>query len=723
MTDSIYAEAARGYIDAGLAVIPLREGEKLPATKHGLNNWSDNPGQVGAWWGKRPEMNVGIVCGTPSHGLGVIDVDVHGADGREWLREWQIAHGELPETWTVRTGSGGLQYYYRFREVPPNSANGSIGVDFRGEGGYVVAPPSLHPCGELYEWSVSPEDCDIADADESVMALVAAIRPSGEGRAPEADARPRFELRDVVREGEGRNEHMFSYARSLLSRGLDAETVKSIVRDANRTHCLPPIKKAELEKTLASACSKDPGNEWRRAPERPAVPEGLPDWHKYNKENKVIGIKPFEFAQAVTRASHALNIDGSPGVWTGRHWDFGKEPAERAMLALDTSASSQCRRDTYDLIKMYAEHVTAREYFEPGLYVQFRNVTIDAMTLEEVEPRPTMQIYGELPIDFDLEVARRPNYADEFMDAVSAGDSDVKLCLGEIIAACMASRVVVPQVAFLIGRADATGRGRASNGKSTFENWVRAIVGTANACSVDLTDFGRDKYAPYSLLGRLANIGDDIPSDFLRQDTLALFKKLATGETISCDVKYSSRHEFRPVAAHVYSMNEVPMLERATEGELRRIQFVPFRSRFEPGTPGYDPDVASKLATPEAKMRGAYMGLRALPGLVARGRYVPIPDMQAELDAIRFNTDSVARWLADSEKAAEELDGMTFADAYAEYARWCESNDERYRVKKNKFVEKLNTCGWFGDRSFSTTRAKVAGHQVTYLVLNGPRKA
>lgn len=256
--------AALDYVSRGLAVIPLRRGQKEPATKHGINDWSDNPAQLDYWWGHDPWYNVGIVTGQPSGGVFAIDLDVHDPEhsGIETLRDWETVHGKLPETWEQVTGSGGRQLFYRASRRVRNSANGELGVDIRGDGGFVVAPPSIHPSGEPYEWSTSPDDCEIADANDLVWEFVDYVRPSstaGEG----GGSKPPFELPGEITAN--RNDTLFRYASSLREKGLDAASVRVLVMDANARLCKPPLPVAEIDRTIMRTVSRyEPGNELRR---------------------------------------------------------------------------------------------------------------------------------------------------------------------------------------------------------------------------------------------------------------------------------------------------------------------------------------------------------------------------------------------------------------------------------------------------------------------------
>jgi hypothetical protein len=121
-------------------------------------------------WGKNgafiSNYNCGVLCGAPSGGLFVVDLDTQkpGSPAQGW---WDDLHSMRPhpETPTQVTGSGGTQIFFKMPEGMKafNHKSASLNVDFQGEGAYVVLPPSTHPNGNSYRWvdGMSPDDCEI----------------------------------------------------------------------------------------------------------------------------------------------------------------------------------------------------------------------------------------------------------------------------------------------------------------------------------------------------------------------------------------------------------------------------------------------------------------------------------------------------------------------------------------------------------------------------------
>ena len=160
-------ERALQYAAHGLAVFPCEERGKHPKYRDWQTNCTTDPEAIKTVWTRNPQFNIAIATGSKSGNLVVIDIDNHDNDGYSSLREWESVHGELPETVTVLTGSGGTHYYYKANKKVKGRTNVLPGVDIRAEGNLVIAPPSIHPNGQLYEWDAACdiEDMTIADAN------------------------------------------------------------------------------------------------------------------------------------------------------------------------------------------------------------------------------------------------------------------------------------------------------------------------------------------------------------------------------------------------------------------------------------------------------------------------------------------------------------------------------------------------------------------------------
>jgi hypothetical protein len=169
-TPSQLLDAALLYAQRGWAIFPCHSPApgggcscrhddcpspgKHPRVPNGLHAATTERVTITRWWRRWPAANVAIRTGSISD-LVVIDVDpLHG--GGDTLAELVARHGPLPDAVTVRTGSGGSHVYLTHPGWQVRNSTGTLlgpGIDVRGDGGYVIAPPSRHPCGGTYTWS------------------------------------------------------------------------------------------------------------------------------------------------------------------------------------------------------------------------------------------------------------------------------------------------------------------------------------------------------------------------------------------------------------------------------------------------------------------------------------------------------------------------------------------------------------------------------------------
>jgi hypothetical protein len=231
-----------------LHVFPCLPRDKRPACPRGVKDATET---IEKWWQERPECNVAIATGSIS---GVFAIDIDGADGELELRRLEAEHGPLPATVEVITGNGRHCYFKTPAGVPIRNSAGRIaaGIDVRGDGGYVIAPPSLHPSGKPYCWSV-----DSAGAfAEAPGWLIARICKPGAAVLPT----PPAEWRKLVCAGVGegrRNETVTRLAGYLLRHHVDPLVAQELLKAWNTSRCEPPLEAAELDKIVDSIAGRE----------------------------------------------------------------------------------------------------------------------------------------------------------------------------------------------------------------------------------------------------------------------------------------------------------------------------------------------------------------------------------------------------------------------------------------------------------------------------------
>lgn len=291
-------DAAIEYAKKGFAVFPLKYRDKVPLTRNGCKDATTDAAQIKAWWQKYPNANIGLATGSVSQNVFVIDLDIdedRGIDGYHSLEDWQREHGDFPETWTAITGRGGYHLYYRGNGKIKNRAGIIDGVDIRGNGGYVVAPPSIHKNGRRYEWEYSPDEFEIAKADNNVEYFLS-HDDQKQGTA--------FTMPNIVAAGQ-RNQMLFRFACMMQAKGASDQSVFAATMAENESSCSPPLTEQEVRIIVSSATKYDKGKPIHIDSEGVATREnkddviGNPEWVlnfldcNHDKDGNIKSVKQF----------------------------------------------------------------------------------------------------------------------------------------------------------------------------------------------------------------------------------------------------------------------------------------------------------------------------------------------------------------------------------------------------------------------------------------------
>lgn len=217
---------------------------KHPRTSDGFKSATTNEQQIREWWEKWPNASIGIATGNQS-GIVVLDIDPR-SGGDKSLRELISSNSEMPKTVRVKTGGGGEHFYFKNpnEAVIGNKAGVAKGIDVRGNGGYIIAPPSKHISGGQYLWESQsgPADCKLEDPPSWLLKLMQNKSNSSSTGSAKTNA---------FAEG-SRNATLASVAGSLRSQGLSESDLLAGLLEINRTTCKPPLSDDEVESIVKS---------------------------------------------------------------------------------------------------------------------------------------------------------------------------------------------------------------------------------------------------------------------------------------------------------------------------------------------------------------------------------------------------------------------------------------------------------------------------------------
>jgi hypothetical protein len=238
-TRSIFLKTALNFAQRDIPSFPLKDKE--PLTPHGFKDATTDPRRLHLWGNRYPGANIGIPTGRIS-GIVVVDLD---DETPEAMKVWN----SLPETVEARTGRGRHRYYRIPKGTRVRGRKLAPGLDFKGDGGYVVAPPSVHPSGARYRWV--PGHSEIAELPFHL--LKPEESPIGDKPGPMgAKATPFEDDGGSIYEGV-RNRTLFFLALSLKDFGASRESALETLLTQNQSRCVPALEESEVQTIVKSA--------------------------------------------------------------------------------------------------------------------------------------------------------------------------------------------------------------------------------------------------------------------------------------------------------------------------------------------------------------------------------------------------------------------------------------------------------------------------------------
>jgi hypothetical protein len=239
---------------AKVPVFPSKP-DKTPYTAHGHLDATTDARRINAWWNRYPDANPAMPTGKRS-GVFVLDVDRDGW-GFGTLEALEAEHGELHKTYAVRTGGGGVHYYFKLPEgVEIRNSAGKLGrgLDIRGEGGYVLLPGSTTE--SAYEVL---ERVRIADAPAWLIELIR------EPKEHDSNGRRRRRWSTVNPSADGdpipkgsRDETLASIAGKLHDGTRTLGDLEDELLEVNDKRCLPPLGEKQVRKIARSIHRRQP---------------------------------------------------------------------------------------------------------------------------------------------------------------------------------------------------------------------------------------------------------------------------------------------------------------------------------------------------------------------------------------------------------------------------------------------------------------------------------
>lgn len=228
--------------DNGFRLFPIEKQGKHPLLRKWPERATCDANTLRAWMQEYPGCNWALACGAAS---GVFVLDVDGPEGEAAISRLIGQHGnDWTETLKVKTARG-MHLYFKYPECTIRNSTSKLaqGLDVRGEGGYVLVPPSVHPGGLIYCWAESGEGTQILPAPAWLLEMLTAparrMSPTSEGGV------------DIIPEGQ-RNATLAKLAGAMRRPGMTPQAIEIALLAENAGRCCPPLPETEVREIAKS---------------------------------------------------------------------------------------------------------------------------------------------------------------------------------------------------------------------------------------------------------------------------------------------------------------------------------------------------------------------------------------------------------------------------------------------------------------------------------------
>lgn len=438
--------------------------------------------------------------------------------------------------------------------------------------------------------------------------------------------------------GDGRNQSLFNYILTLQAADYSVEEARETIKLINTFVLKDPLDESELDIILRD--------------------------ESFQKPVFFVG-KTFlfdKFAVFLKNNHHIIRINNQLHLYQNGIYVSGIANIEAVMIQHIQGLNKSKRQEVLAYLDILIRDNTSPA---PPNFIAFRNGIYDVLTDEFLPFSPEYVITNMIPWDWN------PNayfeLTDQILNNISVQDAAVRNLLEEMIGSCFyRSNALAGGKAFIL-----TGTG--ANGKSTFLDMVKRMLGVQNISVLDLKKLN-DRFSTVMLFSKIANIGDDISDEFV-VDT-AEFKKIVTGQSIDAEHKGQPKFNFDPYCKLLFSANSIPRIGKGRDSGaiLRRLVIVPFNAKFTPDSPNYKPFIGDELKCQESMEYMIQLGIQGLKRVLETRQYTTNEAMQEELQEYEESNNPIIGFFREAENDDIKIEDEVTSVVYRRYNEWCLSN-------------------------------------------------
>ena len=435
-----------------------------------------------------------------------------------------------------------------------------------------------------------------------------------------------------MEEGDGRNQTLFNYILTLQSNDFSVGEAKECIEIINDFVLPDPLPDDEIEKILRDESFQKP---------------------QFYKGNQFLFDK---FARFIKSNNRLIRINGQIHMYQDGIYVPGHGHIEAEMIRIIPTLSKRNRSEVLSYLDLIVKDETPTA---DARFIAFKNGVYDMETgsFEDFSPEKIMTNM----IPWNYNPSAYYDVTDRTLDKISCHDPNVRALLEEAVGYCFYRRNELRKSFILIGDK--------ANGKSTYLDMIKTLLGPVNVCALDLKELG-DRFKTSLIAGRLANIGDDIGSEFIPDP--AIFKKLVSGDPVNAERKGQDPFDFTPYAKLLFSANDIPRIKDKSGAVLSRLVIVPFDATFSKNDPDFDPYIKYKLRRRESMEYLINLALAGLRRVLENNSFTTSSRVAKQIEEYEENNNPILQFF--KEKKLEDFENQPTKDVFRDYNGFCHAN-------------------------------------------------
>lgn len=430
-------------------------------------------------------------------------------------------------------------------------------------------------------------------------------------------------------EGDGRNQQLFNYILTLQGADFTVDEIKETITLINKYILKNPLEESELEVILRDDAFSKP---------------------VFFKEKVFLFDK---FAHYLKNNNYIVKINNQLHIYRDGIYVNGLNYIENEMIRLIPNLKRAHRAEVLAYLDVL---INENVQMSDSNLLAFRNGIYDLFEDTFTGFSPDNIILNKLNWNYDPNAYSE--ICDKTLNKLACNDPQIRMLLEEVIGYTFFRRNELRKAFILIGDK--------ANGKSTYLDMIKTLLGDENTSALDLNELG-DRFKTAELFGKLANIGDDIGDEFIPNP--AIFKKLTSGDRLNAERKGQDPFDFNSYAKLLFSANNIPRIKDKSGAVIDRLIIIPFNATFSPDDPDYDPYIKYKLRSEESMMYLINVGLKGLKRVLKNRRFTVCDKVKEQIKEYEEHNNPLLLFLKDVDEH-DILNEPTKA-VYQRYQEFC----------------------------------------------------